>query len=89
MSAEPGRKAPYSADIGWRVVWQRIGMEMQFREIVRLLQIAISTTHRIFKRFEESGEVSAAKQPKRLLARKLDDRHELLLIAIVIENASV
>ena len=89
MSAEPGRKTPYSADLGWRVVWQRLGMEMQFREIARRLQIAVSTAHRIFKRFEESGEVSAAKQPKRLLARKVDDHHELLIIAIVIDNASV
>ena len=28
MSAEPGRKAPYSNDIRWHVVWQRIGMEL-------------------------------------------------------------
>ena len=35
MSAEPGRKAPYSADLRWRVVWQRI--ELTFREIANNL----------------------------------------------------
>ena len=89
MSAEPGRKTPYSVDIGWRVVWQRLAMEMQFRDIARRLQIASSTAHRIFKRFEEGGDVSPAKQPSRLHARKLDDHHELFIIAIVIENPSV
>ena len=83
MSAEPGRKTSYSVDIGWRVVWQPC------RCSSRRLQIASSTAHRIFKRFEEGGDVSPAKQPSRLHARKLNDHHELLIIAIVIENPSV
>ena len=89
QSAEPGRKTPYSPDIGWRVVWQRLGMEMQFRDIASRLQIATSTAHRIFKRFEESGDVAPSKQSSRLNARKLDEHHELLIIAIVIENPCV
>ena len=86
MSAEPGRKLPYSPDIGWRVVWQRLGMEMQFRDIASRLQIATSTAHRIFKHFEESGDVAPQKQPSRPHTRKVDDHHELLTTAIVIEN---
>ena len=86
MSAEPGRKTPYSPDIGWRVVWQRLDMEMQFRDIASRLQIANSTAHRIFKHFEESGDVAPRKQPSRPHTRKVDDHHELLIIAIVIEK---
>ena len=89
LSAEPDRKTPYSPDIGWRVVWQRLGMEMQFRDIARRLQIATSTAHRIFKRFEDSGDVAPRKQSSRLHARKLDEHHELLIIAIVMENPCV
>ena len=89
QSAEPGRKTPYSPDIGWRVVWQRLGMEMQFRDIANRLQIATSTAHRIFKRFEETGDVTASKQSRRLHARKLDEHHELLIIAMVMENPCV
>ena len=37
FSAEPGRKAPYSTDLRWRVVWQRAGMQLPFRDIARNL----------------------------------------------------
>lgn len=47
QSAKPGCKTPYSPDIGWKLVWQQLGMEMQFRHIARRLQIATSTAHRI------------------------------------------
>ena len=57
-SAEPGRKVAYSRDIGWRVVWQKIGMGLTFRQIAARLQIATGTAHRIFMRFRETGDVS-------------------------------
>ena len=38
-SAEPARITAYSPDIGWRVVWQRIGMGLTFKEIAICLQI--------------------------------------------------
>ena len=30
LSAEPGRKAPYSNDLRWHIVWQKAGMELSF-----------------------------------------------------------
>ena len=89
MSAEPGRKTAYSADIGWRVVWRRIGMEQNYKEIGSLLQIAPSTAHRIFTRFKVTGNVSPRIQPSRPNLRKLDDNHELLLIGIILDNPCV
>ena len=53
MSAEP--KAPYSDDLRWRVVWQRIGMGLRYREIANCLNIAVGTAHNIFKLFERTG----------------------------------
>ena len=35
MSAEQGRKAPYSADMRWRMVWQHFGMELTYTEALR------------------------------------------------------
>ena len=58
-------------------------MEMSFREISKHLQIATSTAYRIYKKFELTGDV---KQPSRQHCRKLDANHELLLIAMIIEN---
>ena len=86
MSAEPGRKTGYSADIAWRVVWRRIGLEQNFTEIASKLQIASSTAHRIFTRFKLTGEVTPKPQPQRLNKRKLDDHHELLIIGIILDN---
>ena len=42
-SAEPGRKAAYSVDLRWRVVWQRIVPGNSFRQIADNLNIAHST----------------------------------------------
>ena len=86
LSAEPGRKTAYSADIAWRVVWRRIGLEQNFTEIASKLQIASSTAHRIFTRFKLTGEVTPKPQPQRPNKRKLDDHHELLIIGIILDN---
>ena len=44
-SAEPGRKAPYSNDLRWRIVWQRFGMELSLRKIAENLNVALGTTY--------------------------------------------
>ena len=64
-------------------------MEREYREIARSLQISVSTAHRIYKRFENTGDVAALKQPSRGSARKLDDLHELLIIGLVAENPCI
>ena len=86
FSAEPGRRAPYSCDLRWRVVWLRISQDLPFREIGQRLCIAPSTAHAVYTRFEETGEVEPLKQPLREDQRKHDSHHELLLIALVLEN---
>ena len=64
-------------------------MELSFRDISRRLQIAVGTAHRVYKRFEESGDVAALKQPLRSETRKLDDFHELFVMSLVIDNPSL
>ncbi len=88
-SAEPGRKAGYSPDIGWRVVWQRLSTEAPFKSIASRLQIAPSTAHRIFSRFRDTGDVKPQKQPKRESLRSLDEHHELLILGAVFSNPSL
>ena len=56
MSAEPGRKAPYSDDTRWRVVWQRAGMQLSFRQVAKNLNISVGTVYNIFKVFEKYWE---------------------------------
>lgn len=88
-SAEPGRKAAYSPDIRWRVIWQRLGMGLSFREIARNLSIATSTAFAAFRRFEETGEISGKKQPARESLRRLEARDEIFIVGLVLENPSL
>ena len=55
-SAEPGRKAPYSVDLRWRIVWQRIGMDFEFRKIANNLNVSLGTVHNIYKQFSLTGD---------------------------------
>ena len=89
LSAEPARTTAYSPDIGWRVVWQRLGKDSTFEQIGKRLQIAPSTAHRIFSRFRDTGNVAALKQPLREDTRKLDGHHELFMLAVIHENPSL
>lgn len=84
MSAEPSRTIAYSDDIRWRVVWRRIGLEMTFKDIAFHLQIAPSTAHRIFTLFQLTGSVEPMMSHQHY--RKIDDHHELLILALVAEN---
>ena len=70
MSAEPNRKAPYSSDMRWRIIWQKFGMDLTYRQIARNLSISIGTVHNVLKLFEETGEVSP-KKPEREDTRKV------------------
>ena len=85
-SAEPARTAAYSPDIGWRVVWQRAGMGLSFRDIATRLQIGLGTAHRLYTKFEETGEVAPIKPGPRSDLHKLDDYHELYIIGLLVEN---
>ena len=89
-SAEPGRKAAYSADIRWRIVWQRLSMDLCFVEIAERLNIAVSTAHRIYHLFEQSGNVCPKpNNTPRPDTRKLSDDMELFIIGLVLENPGI
>ena len=89
MSCEPGRKSAYSADLRWRVVWQRIGMELTFMKIAVNLNISCSTAQTTFKRFEQTGDVSPRGQPSRKEMRCLSDADEIYILGLVLESPSM
>ena len=89
MSAEPGRKRAYSVDIRWRVVYQRIGMELHFHKIANRLNIATSTAHRIYQQFKRTGSVEPVRRKARPELRALDEHDELLVIGIIMENPTL
>ena len=51
LSAERSRTggmAPYSVDIRWRIVWQRLSKDLTFAEIAERLNVLVSTVHGIY-----------------------------------------
>ena len=89
MSAEPSRKKSYSADLRWRIVYQRIAMNLPFYKIARNLNIAASTANRIYQLFEQTGGVDPVQRLERHEIRAVDMHTELHVIGFVIENPSV
>ena len=88
ISAEPQRKAPYSPDLRWRIVWQRLAHELSFREIARNLNVAVSTVYRTWDLFEQTGNVDPSPTPHqpRRDQRRLDDAMALFVVGLVMER---
>ena len=87
-SAEPGRKAPYAADLRWRMIWQRIGMELSYRNIAANLNVALGTVHHINSLFMETGDVIPRRVPSREELRSLSHSDELLIMGLIIDSPS-
>ena len=85
-SAEPYRRSAYSKDIAIRIVWQKLGMDLTFRESFKHLQIGVGSAYRLYRRFIATGEFSSPKRYSRPDARKLDEHHELYIIRLLMEN---
>ena len=81
MSCEPGRKAAYSSDLRYRMVWWRIA-------ITRNLSVSTATVHNICKRFELTGCVDPHKLD-RANARVFSLYVEMLIIGLLMDNPSL
>ena len=88
-SAEPRRKAPYAADLRWRMVWQRIGMELPYRTIAKNLNVALGTVYHINRLFLDTGDVLAKPAPQRRALRTLNHSDELFIIGLIIDSPSL
>ena len=64
-------------------------MGLGFKEIAIRLQIGVGTAHRLYARYVDTGDVAPKMQPARPDARKLDNLHELYIIALVHENPAL
>ena len=62
-------------------------MELGFRDIARNLNLSVGTVHNHFKRFRETGNVSAL--PVLSGTRALDERQELVLIGLLLDNPAL
>ena len=89
ISAEPGRKRAYGNDLRWRIIYQRIGMNLSFARIGRNLNIAPSTAHRICKQFNGSGSVTSHYRSERRELRVLNEHKELYIVGLIMCKPSM
>ena len=64
-------------------------MGLTFKEIAIRLQIGVGTAHRLYARYVETGDVAPKTQPARPDCKKLDNLHELYVIALIHENPAL
>ena len=64
-------------------------MGLAFKEIAIRLQIGVGTARRLYARYVDTGDVAPKIQLARPDARKLDNLHELYIIALVHENPAL
>ena len=87
-SAEPYKKKAYSVDLRWRVVYQRIAINLPFNDIARNLNIATSTAYRTYMLFERTGQVDPVDRSSgREELQKLDRSGELYVIGFVLVDS--
>ena len=86
-SAEPGHRRAYHSDLRWQVVWQRLALELSFRQIASRLNIAVSTAKSIYLL---TGDVQSklVTGPRRE-QRKLDYHMEIFVLGLILENPSL
>ena len=93
FSAEPGRKTAYGKDLRWRIIYQRIAMGLKFAKIASNLNIAVSTAHKTYRYFEQTGNVvvitSTTTKRYETARRKLSKQNELFIIGVVLGNSSM
>ena len=85
-SAEPRRKRAYSADIRWRVVYQRIALDLPFYKIAENLNIASSTAHRTYQLFLQTGQVETMQVHQQSDLRRLSEPTELHVVGLELES---
>lgn len=89
-SAEPCRRKAYHSDLRWRVVWQRLALNLTFEQIATNLNIAVSTAKSVFSLFEITGDVALKLvDGPRIEQRKLDDHMELFILGLILEKPSL
>lgn len=80
-------KKIYSVDIRSRIVWQKIAMDLSFRNISLNLNIAVAII--IYHLFKETGTVNPRTPKSREHIRKLDSYHENYIMCLIVNSPTL
>lgn len=87
-SFESSRSKAYSADLRWRMVYQRCILDLPYAEVARNLNVDPSTVCRTVKLFEETGTVCSIQGYRESPFKKLTAHDELAILGIVLDKPS-
>ena len=62
-SNEPARSSAYSEDLRWKIIWQRLALELPTKVVAKNLCIDGSTVRRTCEAFNNTGAVSKKAYP--------------------------
>ena len=86
-SAEPRRTSAYSADIRWRMVYQREVLGLTCREVAKNLNVDASTVSRVVSTFNDTGNVDT--RPRKGAPTKLLPFDEFVIIENILERPGI
>ena len=89
VSVEPARSSAYSADLRWRMCWQREGIGLPIEQVAKNLGVDASTVSRTCSRFLATGNFDKQPYPKGRAYRKLTSAAQLLLLHLVLDKPGV
>ena len=77
LSIEPGRSKAYSSGIRWRMIYQRCGLGLSYRQIGEQLNVDPSTVCKTVQLFEETGTVHSIQGYHKSTTKKLTAQDEI------------
>ena len=89
--ATASRTRAYDPDLRWRMVYQRMALELPFKTISRNLYVDVSTVRRTVELFSSTGSVDKRPYPERHSRhrRKLTEADQFLLLELVLERPGI
>ena len=90
-SCEPSRTAAYGLDIRWRMVYQRVYLELSFKAISQNLCVDVSTVRRTLDLFMLTGDVTKRPYPEQhgCKLRRLTEDDQLFILNLVLERPGI
>lgn len=86
LSTNELTQTPYSEDLHWRIVYQRLALDYSLQCVADNLGVGVATVHRIETLFAETGSVGKRNYPEEHGSHKLTEIDELFILGLVLER---
>lgn len=90
-SCEPSRTRAYDPDLRWRMVYQRVYLELPFKTISQNLCVDVSTVRRTLDLFMLTGDVMKRPYPEHhgSKLKRLTEEDQFFILELVLEHPGI